>query len=92
MDERAPGTVATRTVRVAYFAAAAEAAGRTSETLVVPVGATVADLKVRLRARYGDAMETVVACASFLADGTVTRDDDLELGASIDVLPPFAGG
>ncbi|WP_394769147.1 MoaD/ThiS family protein [Lacisediminihabitans sp.] len=77
-------------VRVRYFAAAAEAAGREEETLdAVP---TVGELRAVLLARYGDAMSRVLASGSFLVDGVVSRDDSRTLGARVDVLPPFAGG
>jgi molybdopterin converting factor small subunit len=77
-------------VRVRYFAAAAEAAGREEETLAaVP---TVGELRAVLVARYGDAMARVLASGSFLVDGVVSRDDSRALGSRVDVLPPFAGG
>jgi molybdopterin synthase sulfur carrier subunit len=74
---------------VRYFAAAAEAAGRESETLEA---STVGQLRSLLAERYGDAMRRVLASGSFLVDGVVSRDDARELGARVDVLPPFAGG
>ena len=78
------------TVAVRYFAAAAEAAGREEEAL--PSVATVGQLKSVLGERYGDAMRRVLASGSFLVDGVVSRDDSRTLGATVDVLPPFAGG
>lgn len=72
-----------------YFAAAAEAAGRKSETIEA---STVGQLRAELAGRYGDAMSRVMASGSFLVDGVVSRDDDRALGARVDVLPPFAGG
>lgn len=83
---------AARPIVVRYFAAAAEAAGREEETLDVPEPATVGALRAVLRARYGSAMDRVVATGSFLVDGVVARDDARPLGAAVDVLPPFAGG
>ena len=77
-------------VRVRYFAAAAEAAGREEETL--PAVPTVGELRSVLLARYGDAMARVLASGSFLVDGVVSRDDSRALGSRVDVLPPFAGG
>jgi len=77
-------------VTVRYFAAAAEAAGTTQETL--PAVPTVGDLRAVLIARYGAAMTRVLAQASFLVDGIVSRDDSRTLGTRVDVLPPFAGG
>ena len=72
-----------------YFAAAAEAAGTEQETLEV---ATVGELKALLAERFGEPMKKVLASGSFLVDGVVSRDDNVRLGARVDVLPPFAGG
>ena len=82
--------VATSTVLVRYFAAAAEAAGVEQESL--PAVPTVGELRAVLIARYGDAMARVLASGSFLVDGVVSRDDSRTLGLRVDVLPPFAGG
>jgi len=76
-------------VLVRYFAAAAEAAGVEEEQLSAE---TVGALRELLAARYGAAMERVLASGSFLVDGVVSRDPSLALGARVDVLPPFAGG
>ncbi len=72
-----------------FFAAAAEAAGRDAESIEA---STVGELRAELVRRYGDAMSRVLASGSFLVDGVVSRDDARELGARVDVLPPFAGG
>jgi molybdopterin converting factor small subunit len=81
------------TVTVRYFAAAAEAAGIEEETLPrAEAGATVGELRELLVERYGAGMARVVANGSFLVDGVVQRDAAAPLGASVDVLPPFAGG
>jgi len=80
-------------VTVRYFAAAAEAAGVEEETLAAAdAGTTVGELRDLLVDRYGPAMARVVANGSFLVDGVVRRDGAAPLGASVDVLPPFAGG
>jgi len=76
-------------VLVRYFAAAAEAAGVEQETLSA---STVGELRAHLTDVYGDPMSRVLASGSFLVDGVVSRDDARELGARVDVLPPFAGG
>jgi molybdopterin converting factor small subunit len=80
----------TRTVQVRYFAAAAEAAGCEEETL--PAVATVGELRAILGEKYGPAMVRVLTLGSFLVDGVVSRDNNRALGATVDVLPPFAGG
>jgi molybdopterin converting factor small subunit len=78
-------------VRVRYFAAAADAAGRTDETLEVS-GTTVGALRDALASRYGEAMERVLRTGSILVDGVVSRDRERPLGAAADVLPRFSGG
>lgn len=78
-------------VRVRYFAAAADAAGCTDETLEV-AGGRVGDLSELLVARYGEPMVRVLRSGSILIDGVVTRDHDRALGAAADVLPRFSGG
>ena len=80
-------------VTVRYFAAAAEASGIEEEMLPASdAGATVGELRTLLVDRYGSAMARVLANGSFLVDGVVQRDGAAPLGASVDVLPPFAGG
>ncbi|MGX5696628.1 MoaD/ThiS family protein [Agromyces soli] len=79
-------------VTVRYFAAAAEAAGLEEERLDLPAGATVGALREVLAERYGSAMQKVLQSGSFLVDGTVRRDPATPVGASVDILPPFAGG
>ena len=78
-----------------YFAAAAEAAGREEEAFDGALAAsltTVGAVRAHLIEQYGSAMQRVLANGSFLVDGIVSRDDARPVGASIDVLPPFAGG
>ncbi|MFT4124215.1 MAG: MoaD/ThiS family protein [Microbacteriaceae bacterium] len=65
---------------VRYFAGAAEAAGCRAETLE-PV-ATIGELKAVLLRRHGARMARVVASASFLVDGVLSRDDARPLGSS----------
>jgi sulfur-carrier protein len=80
------------TVTVRYFAAAADAAGREQELLELGPDATVLTLRGLLLERYGAAMERVLRSGSFLVDGIVRRSPTAPIGASVDVLPPFAGG
>ncbi len=74
-----------------YFAAAAEAAGRTEETLLV-AGSTVGALREQLAQRYGEPMQRVLQTGSVLVDGVVSRDPQRPVGAAADVLPRFSGG
>ncbi|MCU1625642.1 MAG: molybdenum cofactor biosynthesis protein MoaD [Pseudonocardia sp.] len=84
--------VATLTVR--YFAAARAAAGTTSETVEIPAGTSVEELAEILAARHGAELAKVLPRCSYLVDEVAVRDRALELthGATVDVLPPFAGG
>ena len=77
-------------ILVRYFAAAAEAAGRTEE--LVDVVPTVGALRTLLAARYGQPMARVLAAGSLLVDGVVSRDPERAIRERADVLPPFAGG
>jgi molybdopterin converting factor small subunit len=81
-------------VTVRYFAAARAAAGVESEPVVVPVGATVEILLKTVRAAHGDDLARVLDRCSFLLDEVAVRDRQVVLpdDATMDVLPPFAGG
>jgi len=75
--------------RVRYFAAAEEAAGRAEETR----GETTLDaLRAALAADH-PALEAILPRCAVLVDGR-RHDDDVPLAAdaTVDVLPPFAGG
>lgn len=87
-----PAEVGAR-VTIRYFAAARAAAGTESETVDLRAGATVAELIESLKARDAGLSKVLARC-SYLRDGVAVRDMQTELGtaATIDVLPPFAGG
>ncbi|MER7459052.1 MoaD/ThiS family protein [Micromonospora sp. NPDC126480] len=80
------------TVTVRYFAGARAAAGRTEET--ASAGRSLDDLLTELADRHGERLAGVLRAASFLVDGVNCHDRraPLPAGATIDVLPPFAGG
>lgn len=82
---------ATTTVTVRYFAAAAEAAGTPTETLVA---GTAGQLRDAMVAEHGDDLARVLTRCSLLAGGKRLDDDaaPLTAGSTVDVLPPFAGG
>ncbi|MFE3293324.1 MoaD/ThiS family protein [Rhodococcus sp. NPDC059234] len=84
--------MAERTVVVRYFAAAADAAGRTEEVFPLAADATLGDLRAVLVERHGQGMERVLGVAAFLQDDELTRDLAAAAAARVDVLPPFAGG
>lgn len=96
-----------RSLRIRYFAAAAEAAGTDEELWpheLRPESSTLAELRLALTEKYGGAMARVLGAGSFLIDGTVRRDDgpilreprasdaSPDASVTVDVLPPFAGG
>jgi molybdopterin synthase sulfur carrier subunit len=77
-------------VLVRLFAAAADAAGATEFRVQA---ASLTELRVVLTVdRPG--LQAVLDRCSFLVDGTVVRSGDRDLSgvATVDVLPPFAGG
>lgn len=79
---------------VRYFAAAAHAAGLAQEVVELAPESTLADLVDELVTRHGDRLDQVLERSSLLVDEVVGRDRAARLPASatIDVLPPFAGG
>ena len=80
-------------VTVRYFAGARAAAGLEQERVTLPLGSTVADALRRASTR-GPALARVIAASSVLVGGVHRRFADATLidGATLDVLPPFAGG
>ncbi len=89
------GAVTTTTVAVRYFAAARAAAGVELEKVQLPAEATVDDLLATLRDEHGADFSRVLQRCSFLLDEVAVRDRATPLphqGATLDVLPPFAGG
>jgi len=88
---RATGTT-THTVALRYFAAARAALGRSEETLAVPPGATVSDVVARLAAVTPAAEPVLARCSVLLAGRRAAPSDVVPDGASLDLLPPFAGG
>ena len=78
-------------VEVRYFAGARAAAGRSSENIAAD---SLDDLTAILAQRHGERLAMVLKAASFLVDGLTCHDRQAALpaGATVDVLPPFAGG
>ena len=82
-----------KTVRVRFFAGAAQAAGTSDREADIEPGATLAEL-CDILGRGNDRLASVLEVSSFLIDGTIVTDRaaDVSGAAGIDVLPPFAGG
>jgi molybdopterin synthase sulfur carrier subunit len=78
-------------LEVRYFAGARAAAGLSSERIAA---GSLDDLAVLLAERHGERLALVLKAASFLVDGLACHDRQAALpaGATVDVLPPFAGG
>ena len=80
-------------VTVRYFAGASAAAGVEEEQVPLEAGTPLSVLVEALAQRHGPALERVLAAASFLVDEVATaRSRPVPAGATVDVLPPFAGG
>ena len=80
-------------VTIRYFAAARAAAGFDDEIVGVAPGTTVAALLHSLGERNPE-LAKVLSRSSYLCDGIAVRDLGMTLGdaATVDLLPPFAGG
>jgi molybdopterin synthase sulfur carrier subunit len=77
---------------VRYFAGARAAAGGISSERV---DASTLDQIVRyLTERHGERLAVVLKVSSFLIDGLTCHDRQaaIDTDATVDVLPPFAGG
>ncbi|MER7451188.1 MoaD/ThiS family protein [Nocardia beijingensis] len=79
-------------VEIRYFAAIADAIGKDGETIDLPAGATVADLRASLAATYGPDLDKMLSVCAYLVGDELTRDPAVALSPRVDVLPPFAGG
>ena len=80
-------------VTVRYFAAARAAAGFDDEIIGIAPGTTVGALVQNLAERSSELAKVLGRC-SYLCDGIAVRDLEMTLSdaATLDVLPPFAGG
>jgi molybdopterin synthase sulfur carrier subunit len=78
-------------ILVRYFAGARAAAGCAEEKVEA---ATLAGVIAAVSQRHGDRLAAVLTASSFLVDEVVChrRGAVLPPGATVDVLPPFAGG
>lgn len=80
-------------ITVRYFAGARAAAGVDEEELKVTGPQPLPQLAALLADRHGAGLARVLRAASFLVNETAGSPDRVvEAGATVDVLPPFAGG
>ncbi|MGP4019398.1 MoaD/ThiS family protein [Saccharopolyspora sp. 5N708] len=93
-----PEQMKTVAVRVRYFAGARAAAGVQEETVRIPRpgdrAVTVSDAIAAALNLHDEKLTKVLPACSFLLDGVAVRDRGVEVAddATLDVLPPFAGG
>jgi molybdopterin converting factor small subunit len=86
------------TVTVRYWAGARAAAGTAEESLTLPGPASLADVVRRVLALHPDQrMADVIGVCSVLVGERPASSEDPEQvvvpdGASVEFLPPFAGG
>ena len=78
-------------VTVRYFAGARAAAGLAEERTDA---ASLQELLDLIGTAHGPGLRRVLGAASYLVDGVSVQDPAYRLpaGATVDVLPPFAGG
>jgi len=78
-------------ITVRYFAGAREAAGLTTEQLGGPT--SVAALRLALATAH-PALSSVLPKCAMLVAGTRATSDTTQIpdNATVDILPPFAGG
>jgi len=86
-----------KSVTVRYWAAAKAAAGVAEEVVELSAEATVGELSDAVRRRHGAELDRVIAVCSVLVDGVQAGSADpasvaLPDGATVEFLPPFAGG
>ncbi len=80
-------------VTIRYFAGAQAAAGVGEERLPAAGPVPLKELADELARRHGPVLARVLDAAAFLIDEVPgPRDRVVPAGATVDVLPPFAGG
>jgi molybdopterin synthase sulfur carrier subunit len=88
----------TNVIRVRYWAAAKAAAGTDSDDVPVTGPTTLAELRAAAVALHPGTRlaEVLAACSTLVGDQPVGKADPasyvVQPGASVEFLPPFAGG
>ena len=82
-----------------YWASARAAAGTDSDVVEVPGAVTLAELVGRAREVHADSpkfAQVLACCSMMVGDRPVTTEDPNQVlvqpGATVEFLPPFAGG
>lgn len=82
-----------RTVTVRYWASARAAAGTSEEIVPWEESAPLGDLLARIGADRGpDFARVVSACSVLVGDTRGSGSTPVAPGATVELLPPFAGG
>jgi molybdopterin synthase catalytic subunit/molybdopterin synthase sulfur carrier subunit len=79
-------------VHLRYFAALREAAGRATDELDLPVGATVATARAALAERYPAVAALLPRCMAAVNRAYVASDVVLTEGDELVFVPPLGGG
>jgi len=86
-------------VTLRYWASARAAAGTDTDSLDVPGAVSLAELMRRARAAHADSSrfaDVLACCSVMVGDRPVTSEDPgtvlVPPGATVEFLPPFAGG
>lgn len=79
-------------VRVRYFAALREVAGREGETLELPDGANIAAVRAALLDRYPALGPILPRCAAAVNRAYVAADAPLAENDELALIPPLGGG
>ncbi|WP_235737233.1 MoaD/ThiS family protein [Nocardioides alcanivorans] len=83
-------------VTVRFWAAAKAAAGVGEEVVELSAEATLGDLSDDVRRRHGPDLDRVIGVCSVLVNGSQAGPDPasvlLPADATVEYLPPFAGG
>ena len=86
----------TQVISVHYWAAARAAVGASSESVPVSGPLTLAELVDELASRHPSARPVLQVCSVLLGDRPVRSVDPgtvvVHPGATVEFLPPFAGG
>jgi molybdopterin synthase sulfur carrier subunit len=79
-------------IHIRYFASLRETTGRGAETLDIPIGASVLNVRTELIARYPDLQPIMQRCISALNRRYVDSETMLQDGDELVFIPPMGGG
>jgi sulfur-carrier protein len=79
-------------IRLRYFASLREITGRSEETLTMTEGASVADVRDLLQARYPRLQPVIERCISAVNRSYVSAETVLHEHDEVVFIPPMGGG